>query len=227
MAPRDIYRLLSEVGTLYIRREDIVYKLRTNQATVSEEVKNGDFRVYTAQYVCDDPYFTDEKLHHVPCFELSNHIRYEREKDTWTLGTSEKPIVWTSTGSTQRIINNGDTPIEPILTVVGVGTPDEDAYIDFVISHDSREYARITLDYAPSDGETITLNCDGRSDAGRGIVSSLYGNISDRKSNETSLARFRFLEGDNVLSLVYHSSSGSLSAYLEYDVRYEGVSLWN
>lgn len=226
MTVGELYRILSCTGTLTVWRDNRAYTVSTNQVTVSEAVEKGDFTLFTAQYVCDNPYFTDKAPRRIVCFETENQIRYEN--GSWTLGTEQTPVVWTTTNSTKEILNEGDAPAEPKIVIYGVGTPEEGAFIELQITDTAGALlSRMVLNYAIADGETVTVNCDGRNPEGRFIVSDRNGDIVSYKSGETSLSKFRFPVGKSVFRLLNHSETGRLKAYAELMNLYEAVSLWN
>ena len=225
LSASEILRILSSTGTLTIAIDERSFVLTTNQVAVPDIRRSGDFLLFTAQYVCDEPYFTEPSPRRTVCFEKQKNIRYVG--GVWNLGTRSSPVVWTSTNSKKTIVNDGDAPCEPTIVLVGVGSPSDGASLEARIeSEDGTILSQIVLNYAPADGETVVVNCDGRKEEGRYIRSSKNGDILSKKSSDTSLSKFRFPVGKSVFRLLYRSESGVLSAYADYAVRYEGVSLW-
>jgi len=225
MTAREIVHILSSVGTLSVLTDDGTFCLKTNRVTVSEIKRNGDYLLFSAQFVCDDPFFTEPSARRVTCYETKKNIRFEN--GAWNLGTRQNPVVWTATNSVKTIVNDGDAPCEPTIVLSGFGTPSEKAEMTFRIeSENGKILSEITLHYGVSDGETVTVCCDGRNENGRFIRSSRNGDILSVKSSETSLSKFRIPVGKSVFRLIYRSESGKVKAYADYAVRYEGVSLW-
>lgn len=223
---REIYRILNTPGELILGNSAGAYRINTNRVSVTQCVRNGDIRIFSAQYVCDDPYFSDEQQNKVVCFELNDNIKFDGEK--WNLGTRENPLVWTSSNSEKVIYNKGEKESEPAIVIHAVGDADDDAYIEMTISDLSgRKLCEILLLYQMTDGETVTVNCNGRDALGRYIVSSKSGDIISHKSGETSLSKFRFPEGRSIFKMINHSAGGTLKAYAVFENRYAGVDRWS
>ena len=221
-----IYRVFSRGGTLYVDFKNGTRRIEVNQITVDSFTPHGTtLRSFVVQFVCDNPYFSDDIPVLKPCYETVKNIKYDTESQSWNLST---PIVWGTNNNDVILVNSGDSRVYPTLTVHSFGNADNDNGIELirVNPHNPEEVLqRFAITHQLSDGEVITFCFNQRSDLNRRYIKSSLGtNLLNTRTEDSSLADFFLEPGENRIILNNLSTGNILSASISYDNQYvEGV----
>ncbi len=221
-----LYRILSQSGTLTVISSNSQRSIEVNQITVDSFTEKGStYRSFTAQFICDDPFFKDLMPVSLPCYQLINNIRYNSESGLWNL---DVPTVWGETSNDMLLINSGDFKTFPVFTIYSNGDAIDDGGFEILRvnpQNPDEVISRFALNYALTDGETITLCFNPRSPENRRYIESSKGtNLLNYRSENSSLSDFYLDCGENRLIVNNLSQGNVLSASLSYDNQYiEGV----
>lgn len=221
-----LYRILSQSGTLTVVSSNSQRSITVNQITVDSFTEKGyAYRSFTAQFTCDDPFFRDLQAISLPCYQLINNIRYDSENGSWNLDTSE---IWGETSNDMQLINSGDFKSFPIFTVYSYGDAIDDGGFEILrvnSQNPAETLQRFALNYALTDGESVTLCFNPRSDLNRRYIKSSKGtNLLNHRSENSSLSDFYLDCGENRLIVNNLSQGNELSASVSYENQYiEGV----
>ncbi len=220
-----LYSVLSEEGTLYVYSSLSSRRIDVNQISVDSFTGRSSCRAFTAQFVCDNPYFWDTSTVYEPCYRLINNLSYDSENESWNLDT---PVVWGETSNDTIFQNTGDIKSYPIFTIYSQGDAEDSDGFE-ILRTDPNDplnvIQRFSLKYQLSDGEKITLCFDPNSNKKRRFISSSTGaNLLNYRGEDTSLSDFFLDCGDNRIIITNYSRGNTLSAYLSYENQYvEGV----
>lgn len=177
--------------------------------TVTEpKYRSRELASLVLQFVCDMPYFTDEKGKTVSLFHRKNLIR-----SSFTL-----PCIFTEKVCRKQIINAGDVDTEPVITVFNDVVSSDIAVmsLDFgleVINHTTGQ--KILLAYETQPGETVTIDIPGRQ-----ILSNMQGDITDVISKNSFLSDFVLVPGLNDVEVINYSVDQKIGVLIFYQNRY-------
>lgn len=220
-----LYRILSCEGVLYVISSNSRRRVNVNQIGVDSFSKNGKYRSFSAQFICDNSYFWDTSSVNVPCYQLKNNICFDEATSTWNLDT---PTIWGESSNDTTFINSGDIKAYPIITVYSKGNAEDDGGFELLrVAPDNPDkiLQRFALNYALSDGEQITLCFDPYSKERRRYITSSKGvNLLNFRTEDSSLTDFYLDCGENRIIVNNLSRGNLLSAKLSYENQYvEGV----
>ena len=221
-----LYKVLSKEGTLYTYFNTSCRRIAVNQVKIDSFSQNSSrSRSFVAQFICDNPYFFDTHSVSMPCYETVKNIRYNTASGKWNLGT---PTIWGAKNNNLLLVNTGDIKAYPTFKIHSFGSSDNNNGIELlrVNPNSSGEIIqRFCLNYALTDGETLTISFDPRSDLGRRYLKSSLGvNLLSFRSENSSLSDFYLEPGENRIILNNLSTGNILSASLTYENQYiEGV----
>lgn len=222
----NLYRILSHEGVLSVFSGSSERCTQVSQVSVDSFFRHGSFyRSFTAQFICDCPYFCDTMPIYLPCYEITKNLRYDSENESWHLDT---PTIWGANNNDMLFINSGHIKTFPTFTVYSSGNAQDSSGFEILRvnpQNPNEIIQRFALNYALSDGETVTICFDPRSEKKRRYISSSLGtNLLNFRSEDCSLAEFYFDCGKNRLIINNLSEGNSLTAYISYNNHYiEGV----
>lgn len=216
-----LFRVLSREGTLYIISDAAKRRAKVSQISLSEVEKIGSFRSYSAQLICDNPYFGDAQTNRATCFEATGNLRFDSESGKWNLS---EPTVWGQIKNDVIIKNDGDAAAYPTITLTSFGDAEDEAGFELLRvkpSDKGEVLQRFALCYALSDGERITLCFDPRSDKKRRYLKSTTGkNLLEVRAEDSSLSDFYLDCGENRIIINNLSRGNTLAAEISYENQY-------
>ncbi len=220
-----LYRVLAQEGTLYIVSSNSQRRTHVNQISVDSFTGNGNYRSFSAQFICDNPYFWDMETIHRPCYKLIKNIKRDSAADLWNLDT---PVIWGQISNDTVFNNDGDIKAYPIITIYSKGDAADNGGFEILRvdpKNSENIIQRFCLNYAMTDNEKITVCFDSRSDKKRRYISSSQGtNLLNCRSEDSALDQFYLECGENRIIINNLSHGNLLSAYLSYENQYvEGV----
>ncbi len=221
-----LYRVLSKEGTLYTYFDTSCRRIAVNQVFVDSFVPHSSrSRSFVAQFVCDNPYFSDTQTIYKPCYEITKNLKYDAQNDTWNLDT---PTIWGAKNNNVLLLNTGDIRAYPTFTISSKGGSNNANGIELLrVKPDAPDEVlqRFALYYSLSDKEVLTISFDPRSDLDRRYIKSSLGvNLLPFRDENSSLSDFYLEPGENRIIINNLSSGNVLSAYLTYENQYiEGV----
>ncbi len=182
---RDVLRVFSQSGMLYIKNEDLDRRIYCSQAQLPDvtRVLRGQIATFTVQFVCDSPYFEDAVDTAVPLYKRTKLL-----KTPFTLPAMFGEIVL---GGNIEI--KGTISVEPIVTIY---YPTALEGVESIILTNETTGKRIQLDYAPQADDTVTIDVKNRK-----IYSTLSGNLINYLTNDSFLGDFVLVRGVNVISV--------------------------
>ena len=225
---RRILKILSKQGTLQFLFGNTERSISvTQKPTVSDFERTHAIRGFTVQFICDYPFFTD--------LTPTKEICYGAEKRINGNQNLTEPFIWTAITTKAPIHNNGDFKVFPKFYILNTGTADADATegigyeimkvrLDYDLSADTlpEEKDIISKFYLPITtkvGEEITINFDARDENNRYCISSVQGDILNKRSDDSTLDFFLDI-GENKIVVKNYNSNEQIICYVEYDNRY-------
>lgn len=162
------------------------------------------------QFECPNPYFEDIEA---PDVSLSTRVdmfptSYENGMAYITL-----PAVATVRNSETIVVNSGDVPVYPKITIIANGD------MESIILENRTTGAFVKINYAIVSGEVIVVDVKNRE-----ITSSIHGNILNKQSDDTIMADFYLAEGENDL-LLANNTSNSIDVIIQFANQYKAVML--
>ena len=225
---RRILKILSKQGTLQFLFDDTQRSIKvTQKPTVSDFDRTHAVRGFTVQFKCDYPFFTDLEPVKEVCYGTVKQIAGNQDLT--------EPFVWTSIITRASIYNNGDFKVYPKLHILNTGTINVDAGADigYEILKVTPEYD-LSSDTPPEEkdiiskfhlpittelGEEITINFDARDENNRYCISSVSGDILNKRSDDSTLDFFLDI-GENKIIVNNYNTSEKILCYVEYDTAY-------
>lgn len=178
-------RVFNESGILIIDYGDKVRKIICNQVTFSVSNRTLYSAVFTLQFVCDYPYFTD-----VSPVSMGIYGSVGLITNPITL-----PCVLSQSGTTRDIVVNGHRKTFPVfnIKVKSKGTAIDGENYGYKIENRTTNQL-IYLQYNSVAGEQIIIDVGKRE-----ITSSIEGSIITRLSKDTELENFYLVPGHNTI----------------------------
>lgn len=194
--------VFSHPGTIIINSNGKVRKISARCISFEPNRRRGNFVPFAAQFVADDPYFTDV-----------NETRVYLFKQEKKLGTQFIPPCMISSRKTEAdIINCGDGAIEPVFEISslqGVVCPNG------ITVRNRQNGNEIKLMCDIEKNEVITIDVKMRK-----ITSNKRGNLISFMTDETSISRFLVDNDISTLEVVADDMKGNLYAVCRYENRY-------
>lgn len=163
--------------------------ITVNRIVLEEGDTNGPIRSFAVQLICDFPFFTDESENVEPCYGIIKNIKYN---GGWNLA---QKTVWGESVNRKIIHNSGDIKTEPKFIISSTGTPSATYGVRIINHTTSQEFM---LNYQISDSETVTIDFNPRNESGkRRIISSVKGDITNYRDDNSSMSNFYLAPGDN------------------------------
>lgn len=238
-----LFRVLSREGTLYFSSGSKIRRIFANQVSVSDfESYGGCARAFSAQFICDNPYFFDETPIRVSCYSIKNNLKYDESAQSWRLDT---PTKWGLLENDTIIENSGITRAFPTFIVRaftsssssseaetentgeaassgGSSAPSEGFEILRTdINNPEKVIQKFKICRAMQDGEEITICFDPRSEKGRRYIENSSGeSLLSYRSEDSSLSDFYLEPGKNRIIVNNLSENRTISAYLKYENSY-------
>lgn len=200
---REVLRVFGSAGMLYIEEGSVKRRIYCSQVQLSDitRVLRGQIGTFAVQLVCDNPFFEDAEDTVVALYKktkrLSTPFTLPTDFGTLTLGG--------------RIEIKGAVSVEPIITLY---YPLALAAEESVTLTNETTGKRIRLDYAPQQGDTVTLDIKNRK-----VLSTVGGNLISRLSDDSFLGDFVLTRGINVISV----DVGDVTAGFTVECRYNNL----
>ncbi len=156
------------------------------------------------QFVCDNPYFTDEEAETKSIYYVTNNIK----------GSFKLPMAFSSRLSRGNVINLGDADSEPkILLYTEVFVENPETYGINIINHTTGQ--SIKLEHYMQEGEEIIIDIPNRK-----ITSNKKGDIISAMSKDTFLSNFWLGVGNNDIEVIDSAVGERISVVMEYNNKY-------
>ena len=191
-------------GTLYINMFGKLRRINCIPDTVVFSEPENDTMKFVVTLICDNPYFKDWEDIEVMLFSRVNNL----------ITPMTFPRVFTYRYTKGYAINNGMVDVEPII-VIEAGPPTPDAPETGVLIENETTGKQILLEYAPEDGDVITIDIPARK-----IISSINGDITRKKPLEYRLSEFVLKRGPNTISFTNYDTGQPLIAKAIYSNLY-------
>ena len=194
--------VLSRPGNIVINSNGKVRKIKARCISFEPNKKRGAYIPFTAQFVADNPYFTDVDETKVYVFRREGKI----------VSQFALPCVVSTRRTEADIINRGDSAIEPIFELSSING----AVCPGGITIRNRENGNeIKLLCDLLESEVITVDVENRK-----ITSNKRGNLISVMADETSISRFS-IDGDiSTVEIVVKDVTGSFYAVCRYFNKY-------
>lgn len=240
-----LFRVLSREGTLYFASGTTIRRIFANRISISDFTSYGNrARAFSAQFICDNPYFFDEKAVYVSCYSIKNNLKYDEEAESWHLDTPtkwgllENDTVIENSGITRafptfiiRAASSSSSPSQESETAQTTETAQTNAdtsssaggfeILRTDINDSEKVIQKFKICRALQDGEEVTLCFNPRSDKGRRYIENSDGeSLLNYRSEDSSLSDFYLEPGKNRIIVNNLSENGTISAYLSYENSY-------
>lgn len=199
-------RVFNESGTLIIDYGDKVRKIICNQVTFSVSNRTLYSAVFTLQFVCDYPYFTD-----VSPVSMGIYGSVGLITNPITL-----PCILSQSGTTRDIVVNGHRKTCPIFNIYvkSKGTKVDEENYGYKIENRTTNQL-IYLRYNSVAGEQICIDVGQRE-----ITSSIQGSIITKLSNDTQLENFHLAPGHNTIVVTDLGEEDTSMVNIEFENYY-------
>ncbi len=190
-------------GTLYIKNEELDRRIFCSQVQIPDvsRVLKGRISTFSAQFVCDNPYFEDGTDTVVPLYRRAKVL-----ETPFSLPTMLGNIVL---GATAEVL--GVIPSEP---VIGLYYPSALSEVESIVIRNETTGAVIKLNYAPKSDDTVFVDIKNRR-----VFSSVSGNLINNLSADTFLGDFVLVRGINHLTV----DVGDVTSDFTMDCRYNNL----
>lgn len=194
--------VLSLPGTIIINSNGSLRKISARCVSFEPNRRRGPFVPFAAQFVADDPYFTDVN-------ETKVYI-YRREKKLSS--QFALPCIISTRRTESDIINRGDGCVEPVFEIY---SRDGAVCPDGIIIRNRNNQKEIRLMCDVEENEVITVDVKERK-----ITSNKRGNLISLMADETSISRFDLDSDISAVEVVATDMEGTISAVCKYSNRY-------
>jgi hypothetical protein len=202
-AVRDVLRIFSQGGMLYIQNEDLNRRIYCSQVQIPDitRVLRGQIATFAVQFVCDSPFFEDAADTAVQLYKRTKLL-----STPFTLPAMLGEIVL---GNNIEI--KGAVSVEPVISIY---YPKALKGVESIILTNETTGKRVQLDYAPQADDTVTIDIKNRK-----ITSSVGGNLINYLSKDTFLGDFVLARGINVISV----NVGDVTSGFTIECRYNNL----
>ena len=219
---QNIYRVISEECEIrfIVGTERRMIRGRCINPEDIERICNGIYS-YVLQFECSFPYFEDFRAGKISIRNRIDQFPNTYENGKWYVTL---PAVATERTTNATVVNRGDFPVFPLITISNLSEIVSYSDDGGVICIANDRGGRITLNHNFQIGEIVTVDLGNReihSILADGSKSDITGQISD----DTVLSEFRLLPGENHISVRTENTSTNISCVLEYKNLYNGVVL--
>lgn len=194
--------ILSSDGTITITSGNRKVKISARCESFEPNKRRGIYVPFTAQFVADNPYFTDTSE-----TRLSVNKKEKKLKTQFVL-----PCVVSQRKTESAIVNRGHTSLEPLIEITSVSGA---ACPDGIIIKNPQSGKTIKLNTDVLAGEVICMDVENRK-----ITSSMRGNILKCIDDETSISDFAYEPGVGTLMIYADNLIGTISATARFYNRY-------
>lgn len=207
-ALRHVLEVLYAPGVLTVASRGMQRKIACRCSGVEEPERHSEgIWGMVVQFTCDIPYFTGSETEQKTLFSREDLVS----------GSFTLPCVFTERISRRTVVNHGDVPSEPVITLHNTSAESAAAlsedYGIFIQNHSTGQHLLLLCRTSP--GEVIRVDIPGRQ-----IVSSLSGDITACISRDTFLSNFQLVPGENDLEVTNYNTEEALSVVLSYENLY-------
>ncbi|MBQ8525956.1 MAG: phage tail family protein [Clostridia bacterium] len=200
-------RILNHPGTLTIRDGIRARKINARCTNSAEGERNGGYKVFAFQFVCDYPYFEDCHITSVPVFKpenlIGNGIRWYLDGDGKlasesgiTEGAFKLPCIFTRRISSSDVFNFGDVECEPVIRITVQGSQRTDVAAKRLIITNTSTNQQLILNYAAQEGDEITIDIPNRK-----IFDQKGTNLISYLDSSSFLSDFWLQKNDNIITV--------------------------
>ncbi len=197
-----IATVLSKEGTLYVVSERRKRKIDARCTSFIPEKKKRIFIPFSAQFVCDSPYFEDSNETRESVFKKVNLTKSE-----FVL-----PYMFSKRNTEARVINRGTYVNEPVfeITVSDYASCPNGIVID---NHTTEKSIKLLCDVLKDECITVDIRK-------RKVWSNLRGNLLSKLSDESILSDMGLAVGINNISVLAEDEPGFLHVVCKYTNSY-------
>ncbi|MDD6735736.1 MAG: phage tail family protein [Clostridiales bacterium] len=192
--------VLGKSGTLEVKSMGETRRTEAACASFTERGRQGNYRLFTVQFVCDSPYFESAVETEVPLYKTIPLL----DSDFTFPGKFSERITRT------LVVNGGDSDAEPIFHITAGHNP---LGILTIVNHTTNQ--RLSINYEPLADEIITVDV-----AARRIYSSGGNNLLNCLSDDSFFDGFTIVPGGNDIEVVIGESNRELAVSCRFRNRY-------
>ena len=198
---RNAVKVLRHEGYLYITDDEFKRRIYCNQTTISEPEKilRGIIASFAVQFVCDNPYFEDEK-------EITLDL-YGRVKNIITPFTL--PRMFAISANKVPIENIGDKDIEPKI-IININQMISDSYLEVVLN-DKSVLTIENYSTGKHNNDKVTIDVKNRT-----IKSFKSGNLINKLSFNSFLENLILKPGKNYIEINTKDVTDNITAQCVY-----------
>lgn len=193
---RNAMRVFSEKGVLEVYTDGETRRTTAYCSVFSERGREGKYRLFTIQFICDSPYFETDEAYEVPIYKtiplLDNDFEF--------------PGKFSERISRSTVMNAGDVTAEPILYITAGHNP---TGIVTVKNHTTEQ--KLSVNYEPLADETVIIDASERR-----IYNSAGENLLGYLSDDSFFDGFYLAPGENDIEVL----SGGANLELEVSCRF-------
>ena len=185
---------------------------RILNATEIEEIIYHRWQSLALQFVCDNPYFTDFEDNIIELAKPVNHLPNVIEDGKWYIAL---PVVATTIDAISKVDNRGNIKTYPVVSIFSAKITNNTPEVYGITVKNITTGKKIHLEYNISVSEVITVDIPKRK-----ITSNMYGDITNKISDDTVLSEFYLDIGINEIQITSLSSEDRISGRLVYKNNY-------
>lgn len=199
-------RILNKPGTLTIRDGIRSRKIGARCTNSAEGERNGGYKVFAFQFVCDYPYFEDCHVTTVPVFKpenlIGNGVRWYLDdgklvtEDGIADGFFKLPCIFTRRISKSNVLNMGDVDCEPIIKIKVQGEQRTDINTKRLSIKNISANQQLDLYCDAEDGDEIIIDIPNRK-----IYNQNGKNLISYLGATSFLSDFGLQKGDNLIEV--------------------------
>lgn len=200
-------KILNYPGDLLIYDGYRTRKISARCTSSTQGERNGGYKVFAMQFVCDYPHFEDSNITSIPIFKLENliggSVRWYKNDNGELVheanesGTFKLPCVFTRLTSEANVLNIGDVDSEPIIKVYMQGETSNSVNSGILYIKNKSTNQQIELNCEAVSGDIITLNIPNRT-----IYNQHGENLISYLSPRSFLSDFWLKRGNNYISVI-------------------------
>lgn len=205
----NVMRILNTDGELRIQTGKKIRKAKARISDFQPEQRKSIFKTFTLQLVMDNPFFFGDSP-----VSVSVYKRVPLLASSFTF-----PMEFSRRVMSAAIVNSGDVPAEPIITIKKIESSKTESYnsIALTLALGTEYTSTVTLNHTIIAGETVVLDIPNRK-----VTSNISGNIIGSISEDTVLSDFVIPPGVGMVSV--DTVDTGLSVVCEFNNQYVEAS---
>lgn len=217
-------KILNEPGHLVLRTGYTTRKIEARCTAAEQGERHGNYQVFVLQFVCDYPYFEDQKTTVIPIFQVENLIGsgtrwYCNENNEITSemiepGTFKLPCMFSLLTTDADVLNLGDVNTEPVIIITMLGDIYTGSNAGVLKIENTTTNQKLELSFQANDGDVITIDVPKRR-----IYNQKEKNLISSLSEDSFLSDFWLKKAKNHI-LVTNNITVSCTVVCKYSNKY-------